>query len=506
MTKIQYKHNEAVKLFNMKRKRKTQKTNSIRFSDYFKLGKSQSELDFVDIPLETDISLFVDPYALSIENDEWFAECNNLVVDYFQLVVDSIKGNDLTTAKRLLFNLHEPNDTHLGLSNGKPSGRGVGPIQAIAIFEQLKNSKAVLTGKLEDLSDCELLIPGISNDKISDITINIIRSKLLEYTEAQCKLHDIETVQKPSGFYWDSDSSRWRNRYVNLPVYNNERILLVPKAAIRVRLTNDYQAYYKHFVLEYLQAEHLHAGSSLVETLKNGKRVVYKYKVEEENPLSKEFLFEFSEEHPEVLERYKKSLPSIPLYTTDEQIERKQLEPRIINIENLIEDLDKITKGTDSANQFHNYIIGALETIFFPALRKPVKEQKQHDGRKRVDIVFNNGADRGFFFDLTAKHKIKCPYIFFECKNYSSDLKNPEFDQLTGRFGDKKGNFGILVCRKNDNKKLLLQSQKDIIHDNRGFVLVLDDNDIKNLIKIKSKQERNGIDDYLDNLFRQIIM
>ena len=115
MTKIQYKHNEAVKLFNMKRKRKTQKTNSIRFSDYFKLGKSQPELDFVDIPLETDISLFVDPYALSIENDEWFAECNNLVVDYFQLVVDSIKGNDLATAKRLLFNLHEPNDTHLGL-------------------------------------------------------------------------------------------------------------------------------------------------------------------------------------------------------------------------------------------------------------------------------------------------------------------------------------------------------------------------------------------------------
>ncbi|MDQ3374332.1 MAG: hypothetical protein M3521_10655, partial [Acidobacteriota bacterium] len=255
-----------------------------------------------------------------------------------------------------------------------------------------------------------------------------------------------------------------------------------------------------------LQAEHLNAGSSLVEVLKYGKRKVYKKTVEKQYPLSKEFLFKFSEEHPEVLEHYKKSLPKNPIYTTDEEIERKQPEPRRINIESLIEDLGKIDEGPDSANLFHNYIIGALETIFFPALRKPVKEQRIHDGRKRVDIVFNNGSDRGFFFDLSAKHKIKCPYIFFECKNYSSDLKNPEFDQLTGRFSDKRGNFGILVCRKNEEKQLLLRRQKDIVNDNRGFVLVLDDDDIKKLIKIKSDQERNGIDDYLDNLFRQIIM
>jgi len=490
----------------MKTKRKPQPKISIRFSDHFKLGKSQAELDFVDVPLETDISLFVDPYALSIEMDSWFAECNNLVVDYFQLVINSIKEKEFQTARKLLTNLHEPNDTHLGLSTGKPSGRGVGLIQAGAIYNQLKNSKAVLTGKLQDLSDCELLIPGISNDKISDITINIIRSKLLEYTETQCELHNIETRQVASGLYWDAESSKWRNRYAKLPVYDGSRIILIPKAAVRVHLTTDYQYYYKHFVLEYLQAEHLNAGTSLVEVLKNGKRKVYKKTLEEEYPLSKEFLFEFSEEHPEVLEHYKKSLPKNPIYTTDEEIERKQPEPRRINTESLIEDLDKINKGTNSANLFHNYIIGALQFIFFPSLRNPVKEQKQNEGRKRVDIVFNNGADRGFFFDLTAKHKIKCPYIFFECKNYSTDLENPEFDQLTGRFGDKKGDFGILVCRKNEDKNLLLKRQKDIVNNNRGFVLVFDDTDIKNLINIKAKQEQNGIDDYLDNLFRQIIM
>src|SRR4051812_33643659 len=130
----------------MTRKRKKRLENAIRFSDYFKLGKSQAQLDFVDIPLETDIRLFVDPYALSIENDPWFAECNNLVVDYFQLVIDSIRTGDYQTAQRLLLNLHEPNDTHLGLSTGRPSGRGIGPKQAREIYNQLKDSKAVSTG------------------------------------------------------------------------------------------------------------------------------------------------------------------------------------------------------------------------------------------------------------------------------------------------------------------------------------------------------------------------
>ena len=161
----------------------------MRFSDQFKLNKSQSELDFVDIPLHTDLPLFIDPYAISMISDEWFIECNDLIVDYFQLIIDIIKKGNKSLVLTMLEHLNEPNETHLGLSTGKPAGRGVGKDQSVELYERFKNSKAVQTGKLQDISECELVIPGISRDKISDMTVNIIKEKLFEYTKHQCELY-----------------------------------------------------------------------------------------------------------------------------------------------------------------------------------------------------------------------------------------------------------------------------------------------------------------------------
>ena len=40
------------------------------FSSYFDIIKTQAELDFVDIDLNLDTPLYVDPYALTTRDDE----------------------------------------------------------------------------------------------------------------------------------------------------------------------------------------------------------------------------------------------------------------------------------------------------------------------------------------------------------------------------------------------------------------------------------------------------
>ena len=98
----------------------------IRFSDYFGINKSQAELDFVDIPLNTDIELYVDPFAIFLDKDIWFNKCNNLIIDFFDRLIYELKNNNKSKALELMGNLSEANDANLGLSKGIPDGKGIG--------------------------------------------------------------------------------------------------------------------------------------------------------------------------------------------------------------------------------------------------------------------------------------------------------------------------------------------------------------------------------------------
>ena len=39
-----------------------------RFSEYYNLGKTQAELDYVDVFIDDDIPLFIDPFVFKLLN------------------------------------------------------------------------------------------------------------------------------------------------------------------------------------------------------------------------------------------------------------------------------------------------------------------------------------------------------------------------------------------------------------------------------------------------------
>lgn len=276
------------------------------FSEIFNISVSQAGLDFVDVDLVADMPLFIDPYAIQIRHDEWSDRCGDHIRSFFSELMDALRRDDNVRSQHLLNHLHEPNETHLGVSEGMPSGRGVGDHKAAQLADALVRSRAFQTGLLTDISEAELFIHGVGRDTISDLTTNVIRGLLAEYTAEQCSLHGVSTqLVGAIGPIWNAVEKDWEARQLMLPVHNRRPILLVPKFSVRHKLSLDSQEFWNHHMIEFLRHEYLDAGGALVRTLRNGARRVTKKDVKQRHPFIKDGLADFVRAHPHVLDTYK---------------------------------------------------------------------------------------------------------------------------------------------------------------------------------------------------------
>ncbi len=465
----------------------------MRVSEYYELGKNQASLDFVDVQLDTDIPLFIDPTALYVFDSEWGRECVSLIQNYFSLVLEHIANGEDAKAQALLAVLREPNETRLGFSVDKPQGHGMGSGLAEKMWRALKDSEAVRKGIVQELEDTALLIDGIANDVISDIVTNIIRLPLIRYTQQMCDYYGIPTESEvASGQVWDPVAKKWLQTFERLPVVNHKPLILVPKTIVRHNITYDAHSYYNVYILKHLGDKEMAEG--FVRILKTTK---------EERPPTKDQLREkfgspgkeqnrkYTPLHPEALEEYREDKKANPREPLTQYSIAESLEAPAPDWDKLLSRLDAIPAGRDTAHAYEVLAKDVMSALFYPWLTNPIAQTKIHDGRKIIDITFDNAAMEGFFHWV--RENYGAPLVMIECKNYSQDLANPELDQMSGRFGARRGWFGIVVCRQFENKPLFMQRCKDVAGDGRGYIIALDDDDLRALIvsaKSTTKPER----------------
>lgn len=474
------------------------------FSEYFKLGKNQAELDFVDIDPNKDLPLFIDPFVLSSQANDWTEECNACITSFFETLIDFIRDGNDRDALRMLSKLGEPNETCFGLSRSIPSGRGIGTQQANDLLQNIKRSKAVKTGLISDIAELDLFVEKIGPDKISDMTTNILRGLLIKYTQDQCYLHGIElNTKSPSGWIWSPEDKRWGQDYTFLPIIDGKTILLVPKFMVRWSMILNNTDYYNNFVTCFIRDDELKLNGQLVEVLKSGDRRVTKKNIKEKHPKNKDFLATFSEQHPEVLKKYRetKEKQSVITISNNEFIDKITSGETVFNEKDFAQFLQAILKdikpGDEDASRYHSFMIGVLQFIFDSDFIYPKKERQINDGRKRIDISYTNASIGGFFNRIFTAPNILAQEIMVECKNYTKDPTNPEVDQLRGRFDPRRGNFGLMLYRNTSDKNLLQKRCRDVTLAHAGYIIALDDSDINTLLEYISKGRRSFIDSFL---------
>ncbi len=170
-----------------------------------------------------------------------------------------------------------------------------------------------------------------------------------------------------------------------------------------------------------------------------------------------------------------------------------------------VRQLAKLKPGREDAPAYHELIFQILSICFEGRLENPVKEQPLNDDLKRIDIVFDNVATEGFFAELAKDHSIPSLFVPFECKNYSADPGNPEFDQIAGRLMQRRGMFGCIVCREIEDSKRVLQRCSKIMNEQQKYIVVLEDRDMKEIVRAYRGREQSSIDTVFWGKFRDLL-
>ncbi|WP_156481303.1 hypothetical protein [Herbaspirillum rubrisubalbicans] len=481
----------------------------MRVSKKFKLGKTQAELDFIDIDIDKDIPLYIDPHLIGISDHPFSHDCHATISSFFNFFLELVRRGEVDRARALFSHLHEPNETCLGSSKGRPNGRGVANKQAGDIFNSIMESRAIETGVLEHLEDFRIFVPGIGPDKVSDMTTNIIRLNLIEYTQEQCRLHDIPLQSNiASGPYWNEVTRQWERSHHDMLVISNRPILLVPKCLVSYGLVYSFDRYYNRYLLNFVKHDHLVNNGPFVrnKTFANGRTKVWVTKGDMRKhvaPPDKDFVAGYTEQHKDLFVNFRKDAKKYAKPLESQEIDGRLLVSDIAL--HLIDVLRKTPSGNDHASAYHKLIVGILELLFYPSLTRPRKEQEIYDGRKRIDIVFDNAASSGELYRLQTK-RISAAYVMVECKNYSKDVANPELDQLAGRFSFRLSQFGFLVCRSVSDYPTLIARCHDLFAAKQELILPVLDEDVINMLQKKADNPLNRPEEeFLADRIREVM-
>lgn len=235
-------------------------------SNVLKIEKGHEHLDFVDIDTDRDIRLYIDPTLIEHDPSPVGRECHALITSYFHEVFDCIRCRNMQQLWNLSMFAREPNETSLGLSCGKPSGKGASPEILMRIYQDIMNQKLLDVGIIHDPADIVLYTDNFGADRMSDLITNVIRRGLYRFTVEQCNMYRYDLSPEPVflGAFWSPEAGCWAKTFAQTMVVRRKKRLLVPKQFVCKKTIKSTSEMFMQIIIPYLQEEHLATDSPLV--------------------------------------------------------------------------------------------------------------------------------------------------------------------------------------------------------------------------------------------------
>lgn len=247
-----------------------------KVTERFSIDLSQEGIDFIDINLESDALLFLNPTLFGeLVDAELSKKANQQVYSFFETALNFYSANNKKEAIKLFNQSGETNAVHLGYSKTN-KGKGASEKALTKLFDTVLASKVLENRVLSNPISLVLFVEDFAEDRMSDLVISILKKELVEYTLAQAALHNIaiENDEINYGKYWDASTKSWqtlKNRYIK--DQKGKPIIFIPKQIVSKKFGFSAKNYLSKVIFEWRQSKHSGELSNLCKIKRdsNGK-------------------------------------------------------------------------------------------------------------------------------------------------------------------------------------------------------------------------------------------
>lgn len=269
----------------------------MHLSDYIKDGrKGHANFAFVDVQLDSDNRIFIDPVVLENATDPWSIAANKCVQSFFDCLFVAFKNNQ---ENALFDHAHEQNATKFGYGNGQ-NGKGKTADGLEEALSKLKKLVYVIP-TISKGEDIPVLVEGFAEDCMSDLLTNILHEQLNEFTAQQMKCRGIPATGRKTFWTWDMQDNAWRQVTKESWFYKGKELLMVPKWIVRKNYLFKAHQYLYGVIIERMQVEKGCEDLKKIDMLNNIPKVDahWRYKT----------VIQYTKKHPDALEEYHKRIP-----------------------------------------------------------------------------------------------------------------------------------------------------------------------------------------------------
>ncbi|PDZ55091.1 hypothetical protein CON15_23125 [Bacillus cereus] len=304
----------------------------MRFSEKFELpNHDQANFAFVNIRVDWDNKLFIDPTRIAAEDGEWFVRCHEIIQDFFNTVFNLYREGHTQEARQYFQSSGESNEVFLGYTEGFPGGKGNSEESLAKIFDYV-HEKGLLTdrivGKLEDFY---LFIPDFGEDLLSDLVASLIKAELVEFTQEQCRIHNIELSVPFEYQHWDHINHSWETMAAKLPGFDEYPVVLVPKQILVSHYLYSAPRYWLQAVSLWRQEKHREENSELHQNRKAKQKFASKKDIDtlerrDQGLDQKPYLINMTRENLDLIRGFRVNINYAQRGTNSNEMSDEQLE------------------------------------------------------------------------------------------------------------------------------------------------------------------------------------